>query len=336
MVDHLEANFMAEVDRRLSALETTPVMFATSMESGRFRVGGTAVLLVDSQGGLVVAGRLNGDGTFTWTGPATFDGDVKITETLDVSATTTLRGALSLLADLVVSAGGKITVGGVTIDPTAGGRLVVDGGVPMTIGTTIFGSGIAFANGSVFSTTGGGMFMQDSATAQVFVGGGLAQMRSGTGGRFLIVSPSGTAVTGPFSTSGLATLASLAVSGSKSFRMPHPLKAGYDIQHGSTESPISGTEYTGEGTFDSAGECVVQLPEYFEALNKPRNRTVQLTPIGRPFQVGSERIVDGRFTAYGDSGRSFFWTAKAERFGGDFDVEPETGSGALDDTAVSE
>ena len=93
------------------------------------------------------------------------------------------------------------------------------------------------------------------------------------------------------------------------------------LMHASTESPISGTEYTGTGTFATNGQCFVQLPDYFEALNKLTNRTVQITPIGTPFQVGSEEITAGSFTVYGTAGRKFFWLAKAERFNADFLVE---------------
>jgi hypothetical protein len=148
MVDHLDASFLNEIERRLSSLETTPAMFATSMEAGRFRVGGTAIMLVDSSGGLVVHGSIDGDGNFSWQGPATFDGDVKITEDLDVSATTTLRGALSLLANLVVGGGGKITVGGVTIDPVGGGQIRFGN---MLLGPTVVGgvSGIMATSGTL-------------------------------------------------------------------------------------------------------------------------------------------------------------------------------------------
>lgn len=297
----------------------------TSVTNGYTEFNGNESIVVNGSqkvtGWLIVTGTLKVIGTFL------LEGITTITGLLNVNGPWKLAGNGDIAGN--VSQTGTYSV-------ASGGSIIVLGSVPMTIGTTIYGSGIVFGNNSVLSTSAGGMFMQDSTSAQVFVGGGLAQMRSGTGGRFLIVSASGTAVTGPFSTSGLASLASLAVTGAKSFRMPHPLKEGHDIQHGSTESPISGTEYTGEGKFDSAGRCVVELPDYFEALNKPRNRSVQLTPIGRPYEVGSERIVDGKFTVYGEPEREFFWVAKAERFGGDFDVEPETGSGALDDPAVGE
>jgi hypothetical protein len=109
--------------------------------------------------------------------------------------------------------------------------------------------------------------------------------------------------------------------------MDHPVKPGHWIQHGSTESPTSGTEYWGKDTFDSSGECVVALPDYFEALNKPENRIVHMTPIGRPFPFGAEEIEDGKFIAYGEPGRRFTWSVKAERFGGDFEVEPKKAEG---------
>ena len=121
--------------------------------------------------------------------------------------------------------------------------------------------------------------------------------------------------------SDLSVLGSSTVLGAKSFRMPHPLKDEHWLQHGCTESPISGTEYTGRATIGADGSAVVELPDYFEALNKARNRTVQVTPIGRPFLVGAEDVGDGRVTVYGDPGREVFWLVKAERTGGDFETE---------------
>jgi len=142
-------------------------------------------------------------------------------------------------------------------------------------------------------------------------------------GQAIIVSPY-LGVAGPSNFQGnVDVTGNHTVSGTKSFRMDHPTKPGYWIQHGSTESPISGTEYTGTGTFDASGECLVTLPDYFEAVNKLENRTVHLTAIGRPFMVGVDRVVGGKFTAYGNAGREFDWVVKAERFGGDFEVEPK-------------
>ncbi|MBT2474248.1 hypothetical protein J7E68_06560, partial [Microbacterium sp. ISL-103] len=121
--------------------------------------------------------------------------------------------------------------------------------------------------------------------------------------------------------SGVLVADGLDVDGPKNFRMAHPTKPGYWLRHGSTESPVSGTEYTGRVKLGADGSAVVTLPEYFEGLNKPEGRTVQLTPVGRPFAVGADDVVGGKFTVYGTAGREVFWLVKAERFGGDFALE---------------
>lgn len=115
----------------------------------------------------------------------------------------------------------------------------------------------------------------------------------------------------------------LDVDGPKNFRISHPTKPGYWLRHGSTESPVSGTQYHGRLTLDATGEGVVELPEYFEALNKPEGRTVQLTAVGRPFPVGADDVVDGQVKVYGDPGRDVFWTVNAERKNADFPLEEE-------------
>lgn len=113
-----------------------------------------------------------------------------------------------------------------------------------------------------------------------------------------------------------------AVSASvKSFKIPHPTKADHYLRHGCTESPVSGIEYTGTVALDAAGEAVVELPEYFEALAKPAGRTVHVTPVGRPFLAGADLPADGRFTVYGDPGRTVSWLVKAERVGAEFVLE---------------
>jgi hypothetical protein len=115
----------------------------------------------------------------------------------------------------------------------------------------------------------------------------------------------------------------LDVDGPKNFRISHPTKPGYWLRHGSTESPVSGTEYSGRVTLDADGEGVIDLPEYFEALNKSEGRTVQLTPVGRPFPVGADDVVHGKVTVYGDPDRDVFWLVKAERRYADFMLEEQ-------------
>lgn len=112
------------------------------------------------------------------------------------------------------------------------------------------------------------------------------------------------------------------VSGSKNFRMPHPDKPGMDLLHGVTESPVSGIEYWGDATIDADGTALVVLPDYFESLAKSRNRAVYAAGNGAAVQWGP--IIDGAFTVTGEPGVTFSWLVKAERFGGDFDIEQPT------------
>ncbi|WP_136054360.1 hypothetical protein [Microbacterium sp. K24] len=126
----------------------------------------------------------------------------------------------------------------------------------------------------------------------------------------------------------------LDVDGPKNFRIAHPTKPGFWLRHGSTESPVSGTEYKGRLKLDAAGEGIVELPPYFEALNKPDGRTVQLTAIGRPFPVGADDVADGQVKVYGDPNREVFWHVMAERIGADFLLEEEIPAEATDDGRV--
>jgi hypothetical protein len=69
------------------------------------------------------------------------------------------------------------------------------------------------------------------------------------------------------------------------------------------------------------GTAVVKLPDYFEALVKAGGRETLVTPRGAT--VDWTDIVDGTFTVSGTEGVKFSWLVKAERHGGDFEVERE-------------
>lgn len=111
----------------------------------------------------------------------------------------------------------------------------------------------------------------------------------------------------------------LSVEGSKNFVMPHPNREGMELFHAATESAVSGVECWGTGTIPKSGEAIVRLPHYFEDLTKARNRATLVTSQGSP--VTWSAISDNSFTVTGEPGAQFSWLVKAERFGGDFDVE---------------
>jgi hypothetical protein len=83
-------------------------------------------------------------------------------------------------------------------------------------------------------------------------------------------------------------------------QMDHPLDpANKLLQHAAVESPDMKNIYDGNITTDAAGEAVVELPEYFEALN--RDFRYQLTVIGQFAQaIVANKIANNRFTVHTD------------------------------------
>jgi hypothetical protein len=100
----------------------------------------------------------------------------------------------------------------------------------------------------------------------------------------------------------------------KLFRINHPARAGYDLVHSCIEGPENGVYYRGTARLHD-GRATVQLPPYFEALTRPEERTVQLTPLGpEPFLLSYTPVVDGQFTVYGNHPEGeFAWHVSAVR-----------------------
>ena len=100
----------------------------------------------------------------------------------------------------------------------------------------------------------------------------------------------------------------------KQFKITHPNRAGFDLIHSCLEGPENGVYYRGEGRL-VAGQAVVMLPDYFEALTRPEGVTVQLTPKGPwPFLLSYSDVSGGSFHVHGtqDDG-AFAWELKAVR-----------------------
>jgi hypothetical protein len=95
---------------------------------------------------------------------------------------------------------------------------------------------------------------------------------------------------------GNVTIQGTVTASVKPFKIDHPLDpANRYLSHVSVESPDLMTVYAGTVVTDANGESVIELPDYFEALN--RDIKYQLTPIGELSQVTVAREVEGnRFT----------------------------------------
>lgn len=257
------------------------------IEDGGLSVTGTAD----------VSGRLQGAGTFDWTGPMWLRGSIMLPGNLTGVGTLLWSGPWELRGN------GDIT-----------GDVGIDGDLSL-------GSGRFLAGPLIIDKNGG-------YGARVYSTGTLLLDASGN-----VVAGADTQVLGTLhSTGNLSTNANISAlgditavgdvgGGSKSFWIDHPTKDGHQLRHGSLEGPEHGVFYRGIVEFDNDGEAVFELPGYFTALVLPDDvPTVQVTAIGRPFLTGSELVSEGRVTIYGDPGREAHVTVTAAREL--FDVEP--------------
>ena len=89
----------------------------------------------------------------------------------------------------------------------------------------------------------------------------------------------------------------------KSFRIDHPLDPlGKYLNHSSIESPEMMNVYNGNVITDDLGEALVNLPDYFEALN--RDFRYQLTVIGEfALAIVAREIADNEFLVKTDRPR---------------------------------
>jgi hypothetical protein len=166
--------------------------------------------------------------------------------------------------DAVVATGGNL--GGVGLIASAGGPASHDSGVPgiMTTG------GLAGAGGG---TNGPGIVATGASDNGFDTGGDGIDAIAGTGGTGGLPNGNAGSFTGDVAVSG-----NLNVSGTKSFKIDHPLDpANKYLYHAALESSEVLNLYSGNAVLDASGEATVQFPDWFEALN--RDFRYQLTPI---------------------------------------------------------
>ncbi|MCB0837222.1 MAG: hypothetical protein KDD99_11210 [Bacteroidetes bacterium] len=104
------------------------------------------------------------------------------------------------------------------------------------------------------------------------------------------------------------------VGGTKNFKLDHPLDpANKNLRHNAVESPDHVTYYHGTVVLDGNGSAKVDLPPYFEALNKDFH--YQLTCVGGFAQVYiSKKIANNQFSiAGGTPGLEVSWQVSATR-----------------------
>jgi hypothetical protein len=146
-------------------------------------------------------------------------------------------------------------------------------------GVTAYGGGGADQGGT------GGIFQGGSA---LFGGSGIYAAGGNTTGDGII------GAAGYFSGDVLAT--GEFYSESDAVKIDHPLDPANEyLSHSSVESSDMKNIYDGNVTTDASGQAVVELPEWFEALN--RDFRYQLTTIGQPAQAWiASKIANHAFT----------------------------------------
>jgi len=97
-----------------------------------------------------------------------------------------------------------------------------------------------------------------------------------------------------------------------SFSIDHPLDPrGKILNHYFVESPDMSNLYSGSVMLDGSGRAEVQLPDYFDALN--RNPRVQLTGVGTSDVFVAEDISGNRFAVGGRPGAKVYWQVTGDR-----------------------
>lgn len=102
----------------------------------------------------------------------------------------------------------------------------------------------------------------------------------------------------------------------KTFVIDHPINEDKYLVHGCLEGPEAGVYYRGEGEITNGESATITLPDYTCAFN---NFTVHVSPSGSFNNLYASKVIDGKFTVFGDNG-CFSWTVFGTRQ--QIDVEP--------------
>jgi hypothetical protein len=182
-----------------------------------------------------------------------------------------------------------------------GNTMGIYGWADSSAGTGVFGNAAA--------TTGATFGVQGRAASPAGVGVyGLASATTGVNYGVYGVSSSPDGF-------GVYAQGDMGASGLKSFRIDHPLRPEtHYLLHYCTEAPEPLNAYSGVAALDARGEAWIELPDYFDAINRDPRYT--LTPIGAPMpnlHVAVE-VQGNRFKiAGGAPGKRVSWRIEAVR-----------------------
>ncbi|MGO9343303.1 MAG: hypothetical protein ACLP6E_12420 [Acidimicrobiales bacterium] len=207
-------------------------------------------------------------------------GSVILGETNKATATTLITSKKATAFEASYTGTDEIAVGVFGTSTTGYGVTGQTTGFNAGVGGVATGEGASGVYGEASGTNGYGVYA----------------LATGTGGISLYVDGNAT-VTGTLS------------KGGGSFKIDHPLDpTGKYLYHSFVESPDMMNVYNGTVVLGIDGGATVELPEWFEALN--RDFRYQLTAIGKPAPElhVSEEVADGRFSiAGGKAGQKVSW-----------------------------
>jgi hypothetical protein len=196
---------------------------------------------------------------------------------------------------------------------------VAGGGSNTAIGSdaTVGGGSNNTANGNNATVAGGGANVASGSYATVAGGyrdSSLAAYSFTVG--YQSVVPSGctysAAFNGQVATTSGQTRVGVLSKASGTFTIDHPLDPDNKIlNHYFVESPEMVLIYRGSVVLDANGRAVVQLPDYFDALNK--NPMVQLTGVKSNDVWVEEEVTNSSFVIGGKPGIKVYWTVTGER-----------------------
>ncbi len=223
------------------------------------------------------------------------------------------RGAYS-----VVAGGGSATLA--DSNSARGDYSAISGGNRNTASGlyATVGGGIQNTASGWWSTVGGGDRHTASGT-DATVGGGyadsvLADYSFAVGIRSIVIAghTNSAAFNGQTTTASGQTRVGVLSKASGTFTIDPPLDPMNKIlNHYFVESPEMVLIYRGSAIIGADGKAVVQLPDYFDALNE--NPMVQLTGVGSYEVYVAEKVKNNRFVIGGKPGTEVYWTVTGAR-----------------------
>lgn len=319
--DNVSVIFRSNNNERMRISNGGAVMVNTTTAAGVFTTGAAGT------DNAIVGIATNGDAVTGQTNFATSFG--VSARNLHATGTGIIAAGNNQTANfLTTGSGGAFTGedGSYSKAATAAGTGVIGLGNNLTTSTTMTtGSGGAFtgndgAYGKGVTATGTGIIGAGNNVTQYFTqasggGGAFTGTVNGAYGKATNTSGQSRGVIGDGSEFGIVSVGNFGGTAAKYFIIDHPLDPENKIlRHSCIESPEILNIYRGNVVLDANGNGVVELPNYFTAINI--NYSYLLTPIGAPSvtYIAEEINNNGVFKiSGGNPNQKISWSVYSER-----------------------